>query len=78
MNFYLSSCHFQDEKKKNPTIFTRNMDKLFPVKKPSAEKQKSKPTDASEKNISPDISNEKFDEVSMDELVLPDDLSTLN
>ena len=30
------------------------------------------------KNISPDFTDEKFDEVSMDELVLPDDLLTLN
>ena len=63
---------------KKTTIFARIMDKLFPVEKPSSEKQKSKPTDASEKNISPDFTDEKFDEVSMDELVLPDDLSTLN
>ena len=78
MNFHLSSYHFQDETKNNPTIFTRSMDKLFPVEKPSSEKQKSKPIDASEKNISPDFTDEKFDEVSMDELVLPDDVLTLN
>ena len=73
----MCSCHFQDGKKENnPTIFKRNLDKLFPVETSSSKKQKTKPTNATERSISLDITDEKLDEVSMDESVLRADLST--